>query len=194
MTSDPVRFAPLTPDRIDDFVRLFGPRGACYGCWCTYFRLRPKDRAALGSDEKRAHMEARIRRGPPPGLLAYRGGDPVGWMQIGPRADIPEWNNPRRATTPLPDAAADDPAVWAVSCFYFARAERGKGLSAGFLAEGIRHARENGARLLEASPIDRAKHSESVGLFVGSTSTFRRAGFAEVARAKPGRPLMRFAL
>ncbi|MCW3782712.1 GNAT family N-acetyltransferase [Defluviimonas salinarum] len=194
MPSDPVRFAPLTPDRLDDFVTLFGPQGACYGCWCTYFRLSPKDRDAFGKDEKRAHMEARIRRGPPPGLLAYLDNEPVGWMQIGPRADVPGWNNPRRATSPLPDAPADDPAVWAISCFFFARGVRGRGLSRDFVAEGIRYARDRGARLLEASPIDEAKHSKSVGLFVGSTSTFRRAGFREVARAKPGRPLMRLVL
>lgn len=148
----------------------------------------------MASEEKRAFMEARIRRGPPPGLLAYQDDDSVGWMQIGPRADIPEWNNPRRSTTPLADGPADDPDVWAISCFFFARPARGRGLSGNFVAEGIRYARENGARLLEASPIDQAKQSKSVGLFVGSTSTFRSAGFQEVARAKPGRPLMRMVL
>ena len=29
---------PVTPDRWDDVVALFGPRGACAGCWCMYFR------------------------------------------------------------------------------------------------------------------------------------------------------------
>jgi hypothetical protein len=31
------------------------------------------------------------------------------------------------------------------------------------------------------------------GLYVGPESVFQRAGFTEVARQKPGRPLMRFA-
>lgn len=189
-----IRFAPLTPDRIADFVRLFGPQGACYGCWCTYFRLPPKSREAMTAAEKRALMEERIRRGPPPGILGFDGESAIGWMQIGPRADIPEWNNPRRATTPLPDGPAGDPAVWAISCFFFARAVRGCGLSHDFVAAGIRFARTGGARLLEASPMDRAKRPGSTGLHVGSTSVFRRAGFREVARARPGRPLMRLVL
>ncbi|MSR52883.1 MAG: hypothetical protein EXS09_06285 [Gemmataceae bacterium] len=29
---------PLTPDRWDDFEKLFGERGACGGCWCTAWR------------------------------------------------------------------------------------------------------------------------------------------------------------
>ena len=189
-----VTFAPLTPDHIADFVALFGPQGACYGCWCTSFRLRPAERQALSGDQKRDVMAARIRSGPPPGLLAFRGTVPIGWMQIGPRADVPEWNNARRATTPLPDGPADDPSVWAISCFFFAGRERGKGLSHNFVQEGIRHARANGARLLEASPMDQVKQSKSIGLFVGSTAVFTRAGFAEVARQKPGRPLMRLVL
>src|ERR1700732_3862279 len=30
---------PLTPDHWDDFEVLFGPRGACAGCWCMWWRL-----------------------------------------------------------------------------------------------------------------------------------------------------------
>ena len=108
--------------------------------------------------------------------------------------DRAEWNNRGRSSSPLPDAPAEDPAVWAVSCFFIRSKARGRGLSQALLAAGVAHARANGARLVEASPIDHAKQSKSVGLFVGSTSTFLKAGFAEVARAKPGRPLMRLAL
>jgi GNAT superfamily N-acetyltransferase len=191
---DTPRFLPLTPDLAADFVTLFGPSGACYGCWCSYFRLPPKARQALDGAAKRELMLARIAAGPPPGLLAYDGSGPVGWMQIGPRSDVPEWNNRGRSSSPLPDAPAEDPAVWAVSCFFIRSKARGRGLSQALLAAGVAHARANGARLVEASPIDHAKQSKSVGLFVGSTSTFLKAGFAEVARAKPGRPLMRLAL
>lgn len=185
---------PLTPDLSGAFTDLFGPQGACYGCWCTYFRMRPRIRQASTPEDRRAVMLDRIERGPAPGLLAFLDGAPIGWMQIGPRADVPEWNNPNRSSTPLPDGPAGDPAVWAVSCFFFLSRFRGRGLSQVMLAEGIAHARRSGARMLEASPMDRAKQSKSIGLFVGSTSTFARAGFAEVARAKPGRPLMRLML
>jgi hypothetical protein len=192
--TDAVRFLPLTPDHLPAFQTLFGPSGACYGCWCTHFTLRPKARQLMTPDERGEVMFDEVRHGPPPGLLALRDERAIGWMRIGPRAAIPEWNNPGRSSSPLPDAPATDPAVWAVSCFFFASRERGRGLSHPFLQAGIDFARHNGARLLEASPMDRAKQSKSIGLFVGSTSVFQKAGFTEVARAKPGRPLMRLAL
>lgn len=188
---DDIHILPLTPNLSDEFVKLFGPKGACYNCWCTYFRLPPKQRDGLDGAAKRQFILDRIAAGPPPGLLAFRGDVPIGWMQIGPRSDIPQWNNPRRSTTPLADGPADDPKVWAISCFFYTSSERGKGLSHTMVEEGVAFARKNGARMVEASPIDKAKHSKSVGLFVGSTAVFLKAGFHEVARQKPGRPLMR---
>jgi len=127
-------------------------------------------------------------------MLAYRDSLPIGWMRIGPRAAVPEWNNKGRSSTPLPDAPAEDPSVWAISCFFVTARQRGTGLSHAFVAAGIAYARSCGARLIEASPMDHAKQSKSVGLYVGSTSVFTKAGFVEVARAKPGRPLMRLVL
>ena len=83
---------------------------------------------------------------------------------------------------------ADDPGVWAVSCFFFATKERGEGLSHLMLSAGIEYARTSGARFLEASPMDKAKQSKSIGLFVGSTSVFEKAGFNTMITRKEGRP------
>jgi hypothetical protein len=84
-----LRFAPLTPARWDDFVELFGPRGACGGCWCMWWRVERKDyRAGQGSLNKRC-MKKIVDSGKPPGLLAYQGRRAVGWIAIAPRADYP---------------------------------------------------------------------------------------------------------
>lgn len=191
---DKLQIVPLTPDRWDDFETLFGRQGACYGCWCTYFRIRPKERKVNTPDDNKAFMRARVDAGPPPGLLGYAGDEPVAWMQIGPRADVPEFNNAGRVCASLEDAPADDPAVWAVSCFFSKSAMRGQGLSHAMVAAGVAHARDSGARVLEACPMDVAKQAKSVGLFVGSSRVFEKAGFEQVALRKPGRPLMRLGL
>lgn len=185
---------PLSADLWPDFEALFGRQGACYGCWCTYFRLAPKQRKANSAEDNKAFIRARIEAGPPPGLLGYLDGEPVAWMQIGPRADVPQFNNAARVCAPLDDGPAEDERVWAISCFFTRSAMRGQGLSHAMVAAGIDYAHANGARFLEACPMDHAKQAKSVGLFVGSTRVFEKAGFSEAVLRKSGRPLMRLEL
>jgi GNAT superfamily N-acetyltransferase len=190
--SDTVR--PLTPGLWPDFEALFGKQGGCYGCWCTYFRLPPAARRENTAQRNKDFIRARVEAGPPPGLLAFEEGKAVGWMQIGPRADVPEWNNARRASAPLGPDDRNDPRVWAISCFFIHASARGRGLSHRLVAAGVAFARGGGARLLEACPMDYAKVPHSAGLFVGSTRVFEKAGFVRVAQRKAGRPLVRLEL
>lgn len=185
---------PLTPERWPDLEDLFGPQGPCYGCWCNHFRMPQRLRKPLLGEGARQLFEERVKHGPPPGVLAYAQDKAVGWLQVGPRAHIPEWNNPRRASTPLPDAPAEDARNWAASCFFVRRGFRGRGVTGALLAGAIDFARESGARLIEAAAMENDEKRSAEGLYVGPESVLRRAGFAEVARQKPGRPLLRLVL
>ncbi len=185
---------PLTGGLWPQFEDLFGKQGACYGCWCTHFRLPPAARRENDRVRNKEFIKARIEAGPPPGLLAIEDDVATGWMQIGPRADVPEWNNAGRVTTPLDPGDAADPSVWAISCFFIRNTARRKGLTHRLVEAGVEFARKNGARLVEACPMTESKDSRSVGLFVGSTRVFEKAGFRPVAERKPGRPLMRLAI
>jgi len=189
-----LRFEPVTPERWDDFEIVFGPQGAFYNCWCVALRLPHAIRTEMAADERKAHMRGRIKAGPPPGILCYAEGAPVAWVQVGPRHDVPQFNSPRTVSRPLEEGDAQDPSIWAVSCFFLLPKLRGKGMSHRLLAGAIDHARRQGARLLEACPIDHVKQSKSVTLCIGSTAIFGAAGFETVARRKDGRPLMRLEL
>src|SRR5688500_13383997 len=71
---------PLTPDRWDDLVELFGPeRGASCGCWCMWWRMPRAEWKIVPRDEKRDRFRAVVEAGPPPGVMAYLGEQPVGW-------------------------------------------------------------------------------------------------------------------
>ena len=189
-----VTILPLTPDLWPSFEDFFGKQGACYGCWCTYFRMPPKMRQNHTGEEKKQFIKARIEEGPPPGLLAFDQDRAVGWMQIGPRGDVPQWNNAARSSAPLDRADATDPAVWSISCFFLRRNARGRGLTHALVNAGVGFARDNGARRLEACPMVLSKDASSLGLFVGSKRIFDRAGFAMVAQKTANRPLMRLEL
>ena len=79
---------PLTADRWPALEDLFGPLGACSGCWCMYWRIGAGYKRKPREDNRRA-FRAVVRRGPPPGLLAFDGDVAVGWCQVTPRAALP---------------------------------------------------------------------------------------------------------
>lgn len=183
------RIVPLTPDLWPAFERLFGKQGACMGCWCMYWRLPRKDYDAKRGPAAKQLFKRRIAEGPPPGVVAMMGDDAVGWLQIGPRADTPQWNGARRVSAPVKPADAEDGRVWAATCFFVKNSVRGEGVADALLRAGVKFAKENGARVVEGCPIE--SPASAGAAYVGRLAVFERAKFREVARRKVNRPLMR---
>ena len=71
---------------------------------------------------------------------------------------------------------------------------RGHGVARALLQGAIAHARENGATVVEAYPVDKAAPSKDDAMWFGAKSMFDDAGFFEVARRKPQRPVVRLGL
>jgi GNAT superfamily N-acetyltransferase len=69
--------------------------------------------------------------------------------------------------------------------------ERGRGVTRALLREAIAYARSRGATLLEAYPVDRPGRGHPNSMWFGALSLYDEAGFAEVARRKPTRPVVR---
>jgi len=84
-----LHFHLLTPERWADFERLFGPRGACAGCWCMFWKLPNKDFQAMAYEGNRAAQKAIVDSGVVPGILAYADGEAVGWCAVEPRGVYP---------------------------------------------------------------------------------------------------------
>lgn len=185
--SSSVRIEPLTPGRWDDFVELFGARGACGGCWCMWWRRRRADfERGKGAGNRRA-MRAIVARGEMPGLIAYAGGVPVAWCSVAPRESFPVLDRSRVLRR------VDDLPVWSIVCFFVSRPWRRRGLAAKLIEAAIRHAARRGAGIVEAYPVDpRSGAMPDAFAWTGFASSFAAAGFVEVARRSPGRPIMRF--
>lgn len=180
---------PLTLDRWDDLVRLFGANGAVGGCWCMWWRQTSREFGAKAGDQDREELRTIVESGRVPGLLAYEGGVPVGWCSLGPREEFGRLNR-----SPVLKPVDEQPA-WAIVCFFINRNHRGQGVGAALLRAAIAHAAAEGAAIVEGYPLD-----DSVGrlsnsaAYTGVVSMFREAGFEEVARRTPGRPIMRYAV
>lgn len=137
------------------------------------------------AEANRARLKALAEAGRPPGLLAYRGPLPVGWVSIGPREDYA-----RLARSPVMKPVDDHP-VWSIVCFVVPSAYRGQGVARALLGAAVDYAQKQGARLIEAYPVDKPGRSRDEALWFGAKSMYDQAGFSEVARRKPQRPVVR---
>jgi GNAT superfamily N-acetyltransferase len=175
---------PLTLDLWPALEDLFGKSGASNGCWCMYWRIgrayhkRPRE-------ENKEALRKIVRRGPPPGLLAFDGDVAVGWCQLTPRNELPwlERTSWFRRVDEMP--------VWSISCFYVRRGYRRQRVMSQLIAAALQAAKRAKAPALEAYPVDTARPSATRNIFTGTSSTFAKAGFKEVARRASARPIMR---
>ena len=181
-------FHPLTPDRWADLERLFGPRGACGGCWCMWWRLPRSVYHRQKGEANREAFHAIVASGRVPGLLAYAGEEPVGWCAVEPRSAYPALE---RAPTLRP---VDDQPVWSVTCFYVARAWRRKGVTRALLRAAVEHVRAHGGRIVEGYPVRPKPHGAGSTAFAwtGFLPAFEQAGFREAAHRRAGRAYMRY--
>jgi len=177
-------FHALTPGRWDDLVALFGPRGACAGCWCMFPRLTSAEWKTQGASNRRAFQRI-VRAGDPPGLLAYEDGRAVGWVAVAPRLAYKRFER-SRILQPV-----DEKPTWSVPCFFIDRSRRGRGLTTALLRAACIYAASRGAERIEGYPLEPAKPMPAAFAWHGLASAFRAAGFHEVARRSPTRPIMR---
>jgi GNAT superfamily N-acetyltransferase len=173
---------PVTRDRWADLVEMFD-RSIVRTCFCMYYRKTGSGTGPGG--ENRAAMKALVDGGTVPGLIGYEDDVPVAWVSLGPREEYP-----KLARSPVMKPVDDRP-VWSIVCFFVAREARGRGLARRMLRAAQDYARSNGARLLEAYPVDKDEPSHPDFMFFGAKSMYDRAGFREVARRKPTRPVVR---
>ncbi len=173
---------PVTKERWPDLVELFD-RPIVRTCFCMFYR-KVGAGTGVGQQNRRA-MKALVDRGTVPGLIGYEDGVPVAWVSLGPRQNYAKL---RRSPVMKP---VDDRPVWSIVCFFVDRNARGRGLSQRMLKAAVDYARSCGARLVEAYPVDKDQRSHPDDMFFGAKSMYDRAGFREVARRKPTRPVVR---
>jgi GNAT superfamily N-acetyltransferase len=183
---------PLTRDRWRDLVDLFDRPGASIarGCFCMAYRRSGKHEPPAGvthSEANKRALKALVDRGVVPGLIGYENGRPVGWISLGPREDYARL---QRSPVMKP---VDEKPVWSIVCFFVDAKSRHQGVAGALLKGAMQWAREKGVTLLEAYPCDKRATNDDA-MWFGAKSMFDRAGFVEVARRKPARPVMRKAI
>ncbi|MBA2265259.1 MAG: GNAT family N-acetyltransferase [Chloroflexi bacterium] len=184
---------PLTRERLPDLAALFGQGGDPKWCWCASFRVRGMTFRNASAQENRAVLERAVEEleGRAPGLIAYREGEAIGWVSLGPREDYERLQH-SKVLAPI-----DDRPVWSIVCFVVGRRARGTGVASALLEAAVAYARVHGATLLEAYPVETGGgRIPSGNAYMGTLGMFERAGFSVVERrqwnrATAVRPIVR---
>ncbi len=181
-----LKFLPLTSNRFTDFERLFGPSGACGGCWCMFWKLRGKAFSENTGEPAHQMQKSIVDLGTVPGLLAYAAGQPVGWIAVEPRSQYPRLAH-SRVLQPV-----DGQEVWSVPCFFVDKKFRRQGVTISLLKAAVEYVKSQGGRIVEGYPVETRGKMPDVFAYTGTSSAFRKAGFREVARNSPTRPIFRY--
>ena len=181
-------YKPLSEKNWKDFELLFGEVGACAGCWCMHWKLPRKEfMESKGAGNKRKQSKI-VHSGIIPGILLYKDREAIGWCAVEPRNQYPVMANSKVMRQP------DEIDVWSVSCFFIHKKHRKKGLSIQLLEFVKDYCKKKKAKVIEGYPYDIRKMTAPPFVWTGLSNAFLKAGFKEIARHSPTRPIVRFYL
>lgn len=176
----------LSPERWDDFVRLFGDSGACAGCWCMWWRQTRSEFERKHGVRNRRAMKRLVDSGRVPGILGYDGREAIGWASIARRE---EFGSLERSPVLR---RLDDVAVWSLVCLFVEKDQRGRGVAEALIRCASDYAFSRGAPAVECYPTEpRGRRLAMLSSFMGTPELFARAGFVECARPSRSRVVMR---
>lgn len=182
---------PLTAARVDDVKTVTrGTWGAT--CWDLFPRYTAAQQRELGitggapgtAESRRRAALAKLarRRKNSAGLVAYRSGEPIGWISLGPRYDFSRVDK-SRATPPV-----DDVPAWVIPCITVRRGHRGQGVAVAMIRAAVEYAGKRGAPAVEAHPRAAGKRVHDDFAFFGTEAMFRKAGFRRIRGVLPKLP------
>ena len=179
-----IDFHEVDRARWDDLEWLFESRGGPKYCWCMVWRKMPKGASRSDNHAKKDALHGIVESGTSVGILGYLEHEPVAWCSIAPRDSYRSMGGPD-------DPADASESVWSIACFFVPRRFRGQGMTRLLIEAAVNHARDKGATVVEAYPVDPTSPSYR---FMGYVGTFETMGFQEVGRAGTRRHVMQLSL
>ncbi|MFK3678794.1 GNAT family N-acetyltransferase [Microbacterium sp. NPDC090218] len=160
----------------DDVATLVGPKKPTSNvCFCLSYRIGSKENVALRGSQRADRVRQLCHQDPPPGVIAYVDGEPVGWAALHPRRDT---SFARNRLIPH----IDDLDVWSLWCFRVRPGHRKQGISHALIDGAVAYAKERGAPAIEGYPVDNGGERVNLTMaYVGTRALFESAGFEKAA-------------
>jgi len=172
----PIQIKPATRARFDDVATMLGPKNPTSSvCRCLSHRLDSETNRELVGPARGEYVRRLTGRRIAPGVLAYQGGEVVGWAAVAPRSELPF-----ERSTKIPHV--DNLPVWSAWCIRVRPGHRGKGIAFALLRGAVDYAASKGAPAVEGYPVDNKGQKVDLTMaFVGTRSLFEKVGFTKAA-------------
>jgi GNAT superfamily N-acetyltransferase len=180
LTENKITTKPVDKSNWADFEMLFESKGAPGYCWCMVWRMTKDELKQNNPVCRKEFIRQRVFSGIPVGLLAYVNEQPIAWCSVAPRDTHERLGG---------DESLDK--VWSVTCFFIKKEFRKKGLTDFLLQMALKYAKKNGAKYVEAYPVETTSPSYR---FMGFINTFEKAGFKFIKKAGTRRHVMAYKL
>ncbi|HEX8728751.1 MAG TPA: GNAT family N-acetyltransferase [Ktedonobacterales bacterium] len=178
-----LEYHPVTRERLPDLRRFSERHGTFRYCSCMRWRMTSATYSRSTKEERVAALDARVEADIPVGVLAYRDGEPVGWVSVAPRETLGALERYKAL------ARIDAAPVWAITCFFLDRSARRQGVTLGLLQAAVAYALSQGATVIEGYPVEPGARLYT---YMGAPTTFLQAGFVDVTPAGRDRRVMRY--
>jgi GNAT superfamily N-acetyltransferase len=159
-----------------DFESLFQSKGGPHYCWCMPWRMTKEELKQNNSACRKDFIKQRVWSDTPIGILGYFENEAIAWCSVAPRETHQRLGGDETLQK-----------VWSITCFFIKREYRKKGLVKFLIKSAENYARENGAKYLEAYPVEESSPSYR---YMGFTKTFEEMGFAFTKMAGTRRHVM----
>jgi GNAT superfamily N-acetyltransferase len=190
-----IAVTPLADEHLPGLLDLFGAGST--GCYCRFWHFRGEDndwlaRCASGANADDFARAASEGDATAQGLVAVAGDGVVGWLKLAPAPAMTKLQT-RRVYRTLPHFGADRTDVLVIGCILVRPDHRRAGVARRLLSGAIDHARERGARALEAFPRVASHALRDDELQMGPAALYASLGFEVVDGPEPY-PVMRLSL
>ena len=176
MENKEMEFQSATRENWSLLEELFESRGGPHTCWCMVWRKFDSAFSRSSKTDKKLALQQYVNRQVPIGIIGIHGREPVAWCSVAPRESYRNLGGDRTLTH-----------VWSLVCFFVKREFRNQRLTEKLIRESLALAKSNGAKYLEAYPVNADSPSYR---FMGFKSTFEQLGFTFIQMAGKRRHAM----
>jgi hypothetical protein len=165
----------LSPTTWPDFEALFAKHNGVWGgCWCMFYHTKGELLIKDHGPENKKAKKTLVKKRRTHWIIVYSGETPVGWVQYGPKPELPRLD----ASKSYQSLSLDDDGkkLWRITCFFVDRNNRRKGISGFGLNAALASIKKEGGGIVEAYPLTKSAKGASL-MWSGTVSMFEDAGF-----------------